>query len=158
MGGVSATEFAPQGTMTRAMIVTVLYREAGSPAVAEASSFSDVPAGEWYSDAVAWAAHNSIVGGVGDNKFDPNGNITREQMATILYRYASGKDIDTSARADLSAFPDAQNVSSYALDAMKWAVAEGLVNGSDGKLLPQGNATRAQVATILMRFIENIEE
>lgn len=156
-GGMSENTFEPNTAMTRAMLVTVLWRYAGEPAEGE-NAFTDVPDGQWYTDAVAWAAENNIVGGVGDNKFDPNGNITREQMATILYRYAGGKDIDTSARADLSSFPDAGNVSGYALDAMKWAVAEGLVNGSDGKLLPQGNATRAQVATILMRFIENIAE
>ena len=154
-GGMSENTFEPNTAMTRAMLVTVLWRYEGQPKEGT-NSFTDVPDGQWYTDAVAWAAHNSIVGGVGDNKFDPNGNITREQMATILYRYASGKDIDTSARADLSGFPDAGNVSSYAKDPICWAVAEGLINGSDGKLLPQGNATRAQVATILMRFIENL--
>ena len=153
-GGMSANTFEPNTAMTRAMLVTVLWRYAGEPAEGE-NTFTDVPAGQWYTDAVAWAAHNNIVGGVGDNKFDPNGNVTREQMATILYRYANGQDIDTSARADLSGFPDAGSVSSYAQDPICWAVAEGLINGSDGKLLPQGNATRAQVATILMRFIEN---
>ena len=153
--GMSATTFEPETAMTRAMLVTVLWRYACQPKEGT-NVFTDVPEGEWYTDAVAWAAYNNIVGGVGDNKFDPNGNITREQMATILYRYTSGQGIDTSARADLSSFPDAGNVSSYAEDPICWAVAEGLINGSDGKLLPQGNATRAQVATILMRFIENI--
>ena len=155
MKGVGNDQFDPEGTMTRAMLVTVLWRYEGEPE-APANTFSDVKAGSWYFDAVSWAAANNIVGGVGDNKFDPDGNITREQMATILYRYCNGKGIDTSKQASLSGFPDAGSVSSYAQTAMQWAVAEKLVNGSDGKLLPQGNATRAQVATILMRFIENI--
>ena len=155
MKGVGNDQFDPEGTMTRAMLVTVLWRYEGEPE-APANTFSDVKAGSWYFDAVSWAAANNIVGGVGDNKFDPDGNITREQMATILYRYCNGKGIDTSKQASLSGFPDAGKVSSYAQTAMQWAVAEKLVNGSDGKLLPQGNATRAQVATILMRFIENI--
>ena len=157
MKGVGNDQFDPEGTMTRAMLVTVLWRYEGEPE-APANTFSDVKAGTWYFDAVSWAAANNIVGGVGDNKFDPDGNITREQMATILYRYCNGKGIDTSKQASLSGFPDAGKVSSYAQTAMQWAVAEKLVNGSDGKLLPQGNATRAQVATILMRFIENIAE
>lgn len=155
MNGMSATTFEPESSMTRAMLVTVLWRYAGE--VKEGTnSFTDVPNGQWYTDAIAWAAHNGIVGGVGNNKFDPDGKITREQMATILYRYAASNGIDTSASADLAAFPDGKQVSEYALDALRWAVAEGLINGSDGKLLPQGNATRAQVATILMRFIENV--
>ncbi|MBQ4566081.1 MAG: S-layer homology domain-containing protein, partial [Oscillospiraceae bacterium] len=153
--GMSKNTFEPDTSMTRAMLVTVLWRYAGEPAEGE-NTFTDVPAGLWYTDAVAWAAHNNIVSGVGDNKFDPNGNITREQMATILYRYASSQGLDTSAKADLSAFPDAGNISGYAQSPLGWAVAEGLIKGSDGKLLPQGNATRAQVATILMRFIENV--
>ena len=157
MNGVGNDRFDPEGSMTRAMLVTVLWRYEGEPE-APANTFSDVKAGSWYFDAVSWAAANNIVGGVGNNKFDPDGNITREQMATILYRYCNGKGIDTSKQASISGFPDAGKVSSYAQTAMQWAVAERLVNGSDGKLLPQGNATRAQVATILMRFIENIAE
>ena len=97
-----------------------------------------------------------MVNGVGDGKFEPEGKITREQMATILFRYAEKKGIDTSKRGDLTAFPDAEQISGYAKDAVQWAVGEGIINGSDGKLLPQDNATRAQVAAILMRFIENI--
>lgn len=155
MNGMSAMTFEPESSMTRAMLVTVLWRYAGEPTGGE-NSFTDVPAGQWYTDAVIWAATNGIVNGVGENKFDPDGKITREQMATILCRYANSQEIDTSARADLATFPDADKVSDYALDALRWAVAAGLINGSDGKLLPQGNATRAQVATILMRFIENV--
>lgn len=155
-GGTSANTFEPESAMTRAMLVTVLWRYEGQPKGYQ-NIFVDVNAkdGSWYIDAVAWAAANDIVGGVGNNKFDPNGNITREQMATILFRYAQKKGFDTSKRGDLSSFPDANKISGYATEALRWAVAEGLVNGSDGKVLPQGNATRAQVATILMRFIES---
>ena len=156
--GMSATTFEPETAMTRAMLVTVLWRYAGKP-IEGKNSFTDVPNGQWYSDAVTWAAHNGIVAGVGNNKFDPEGKITREQMAAILFRYANKVGFDTSKRATLS-FPDANKVSGYAKDALQWAVAEGLVSGSkEGNvtyLHPQGNATRAQVASILMRFIENV--
>ncbi|MGM9524088.1 MAG: S-layer homology domain-containing protein [Faecousia sp.] len=155
MNGVGDDKFAPEGSMTRAMLVTVLWRYEGAPETGK-NPFTDVPNGQWYTDAVAWAAANGIVGGVGNNKFDPEGKITREQMATILYRYAEKKGIDTGKRGDLSAFPDGGKVASWAKNAIQWAVAEKIINGSDGKLLPQGDATRAQVATILMRFIENI--
>ena len=155
MNGVSEFVFSPGAPMTRAMLVTVLWRYEGEPE-APASTFSDVKAGAWYADAVSWASANGVVNGVGNNKFDPEGNITREQMATILYRYCGGKGIDTGKQGSLSGFPDAGKVSSYAKTALQWTVAEGIIGGSDGKLLPQGNATRAQVATILMRFIENI--
>ena len=156
-GGTSENTFEPEAAMTRAMLVTVLWRYEGKP-MGYQNTFVDVNAksGSWYIDAVAWAAANNIVGGIGNGKFDPEGKITREQMATILFRYANWKGIDTNKRGDLSNFPDADKVSGYATSAMQWAVAEGLINGSDGKLLPQGNATRAQVATILVRFIENI--
>ena len=149
MGGVSATEFAPQDTMTRAMIVTVLYREAGSPAVEEASGFSDVPAGEWYSDAVAWAEDNGVVNGVGDGKFDPMGNVTREQIATILWRYEG----TPAAEADLTSFGDAASISDYALEAMTWAVSEGILNGDNGNLKPTASATRAEFACMIMRYL-----
>ncbi len=156
-GGTSATTFEPDAPMTRAMLVTVLWRYEGQPK-GYSSTFSDVNAkdGGWYADAVAWAAANGVVNGVGNNRFDPNGKITREQMAAILYRYAEKKGMDTSKRGNISAFPDAGSVSAYASDAIRWAVGEQIINGSDGKLLPQGNATRAQVAAILMRFAENI--
>ena len=143
--------------MTRAMLVTVLWRYEGQPKGYE-NTFVDVNAksGSWYIDAVAWAAANNIVGGIGDGKFDPEGEITREQMATILFRYANWKGIDTSKRGDLITLPDGGKTASWAKEAMQWTVAEKIIGGSDGKLLPQGSATRAQVATILMRFIENI--
>ena len=154
MNGVSDGEFRPDDPMTRAMLVTVLWRYEGAPTAGK-SDFSDLTA-DWYKDAVAWAAKNEIVNGVGNGKFDPNGNITREQMAAILYRYAQKKGFDTTAQGNLNAFPDAAKVSSYATDAIAWTVGEGIINGNGGRLDPQGNATRAQVATILMRFIENI--
>ena len=156
-GGTSANTFEPETAMTRAMLVTVLWRYEGQPKGYQ-NTFSDVNAknGGWYIDAVAWAAANGVVNGVGNGKFDPEGKITREQMAAILFRYAQKKGIDTSKRGDLSSFPDANKISGYAKEAVLWTVGEGIINGSDGKLLPQGNATRAQVATILMRYIENI--
>ena len=159
MNGTGANTFEPESTMTRAMLVTVLWRYAGAPKPG-ANPFTDVPNGKWYTDAVAWAAENGVVNGVGDGKFEPDGSVTREQMATILYRYAQKVGIDTSKHTELSAFPDASRVSAYARAAMQWIVAEGVIGGSreNGQdwLNPQGNATRAEVATILMRFIENV--
>lgn len=157
MNGVGNGKFDPEGSMTRAMLVTVLWRYEGSPKKGT-NSFADVSNGQWYTDAIAWAAAEGIVGGVGNGIFKPHGNITREQMATILFRYANKKGFDTSKRGDLSGFPDASKVSSYAKDALSWTVAEGIINGSDGYLLPQGDATRAQVSAILMRYIQNITE
>ena len=156
-GGTSGNTFEPETAMTRAMLVTVLWRYERQPKGYQ-NTFSDVNAkdGSWYIDAVAWAAANGVVNGVGNGKFDPEGKITREQMAAILFRYAQKKGIDTSKRGNLSAFPDVNQISDYAKEAVYWTVGEGIINGSDGKLLPQGNATRAQVATILMRYIENI--
>lgn len=159
MNGTGANTFEPESTMTRAMLVTVLWRYAGAPKPG-ANPFTDVPNGKWYTDAVAWAAENGVVNGVGDGKFEPDGSVTREQMATILYRYAQKVGIDTSKHTELSAFPDASRVSAYARAPMQWIVAEGVIGGSreNGQdwLNPQGNATRAEVATILMRFIENV--
>lgn len=159
MKGTGNGKFEPESPMTRAMLVTVLWRYAGEPLQGE-NIFSDVEDDRWYVEAVAWAAYNGIVGGVGDGKFDPDGKITREQMAAILYRYCNTVGIDTGKREELSSFPDGEKVSAYATDALSWAVAEGLITGSEagGKIWldPQGNATRAQVATILMRFIENV--
>ena len=151
--GTSASTFEPELTMTRGMLVTVLWRMEGSPKAA-ASSFTDA-GGSWYSSAVDWAAANGIVKGYSDKVFAPNDTITREQMAAVLYRYASFKGVDVSAAKDLGGFADSAGVSAYAKDAMSWAVAEGIINGSDGKLLPAGGATRAQVAAILHRYIEN---
>ena len=154
MDGVGNNLFAPNATLNRAMAVTILYRLEGSPAVTTDAGFNDVAAGTWYTDAVNWAAANNIVNGVEGNNFDPTGSLTREQMATVLYRYAQYKGADVSASGDLSGFVDSANVSSWAADAVKWAVGSGLVNGVEGNALaPQGTSTRAQAATILMRFV-----
>ena len=153
--GMTETTFEPDTPMTRAMLVTVLWRYAGQPE-GGANNFADVKDGEWYAKAVAWAAENGVVNGIGSGKFDPNGSITREQMAAILYRYVQKKGLGTSVHGDLSGFPDRTSVSAWATDAIAWAVAEKLITGSDGRLDPQGSATRAQVATILMRFIETV--
>lgn len=159
--GVSETRFAPGDPMTRAMLVTVLWRYAGSPRIGE-SSFADVKEGEWYAQAVAWASETGVVTGVGNNRFAPMGNITREQLATILYRYCKAEGLDTEGSADLEGFPDEAQVSSYAREALSWAVARGLVNGVQSQgisyLKPQGSATRAQTATILQRWIEGETE
>lgn len=152
--GTSSNAFSPNKTMTRAMLVTVLWRYAGSPDVGN-STFSDVKSDAYYAKAVAWASSTNVVNGVGNNRFNPDGTITREQMATILYRYAQNNGYSTDITGNLSAFPDGNTVSSYAVDALSWAVGMELINGSNGKLLPQNGATRAQVAAILMRFIEN---
>lgn len=159
MNGVGDSKFEPEEGMTRAMLVTVLWRYEGSPKQ-RPSTFSDVRRGQWYSEAVSWAAKNGIVTGVGDNKFEPDTQITREQIATILYRYAQKKRADTSARGSLSAFPDNGKVNGWAKTALQWCVGEGLIGGTNenGKVYldPQGTATRAQVATILMRYIEKL--
>lgn len=154
--GTTATTFSPYAPMTRAMLVTVLYRLEGEPAVTGRSGFSDVTIGSYYEAAVTWAADNGIVNGTSATTFSPSENVTREQMAAILCRYAQYKQYGTSASASLSAFSDAAAVSNYAKVPLSWAVAEKLVNGTDGKLLPRASATRAQVAAILHRFVENI--
>ena len=156
MNGTSATLFTPDAATNRAMLVTILYRLEGEPA-AQGSGFADVAAGSYYADAVAWAAENGIVNGVSETSFAPDDSITREQLAAILYRYASYKDYDVTASGSLSAYTDAAQVSGYAAAAMQWANGEGLITGVTGTALdPQGSATRAQVATILMRFCEGI--
>ncbi len=160
--GTSPAKFSPNKTMTRAMLVTVLWRLDGEKTPNAPADFADVPSGSWYTDAVAWASENGIVNGVGKGRFNPNGNVTREQIATILRRYAESKGIDTGAQADLSTYPDAEEISSYAKDAMAWANAVGLINGNKiGQtilLQPKGDATRAQVAAILIRYINNLHE
>ena len=156
MNGTDDTAFSPDANTTRAMIVTMLYRMEAEP-TAQGSGFTDVAAGSYYADAVAWAAENGIVNGVSETSFAPDDSITREQMAAILYRYAQYKGYDVTASGNLSAYTDASQVSGYAAAAMQWANGEGLITGVTGTALdPQGSATRAQVATILMRFCEGI--
>ena len=153
--GVTGGGFAPELTMSRAMLATVLYRAAGSPAVSTSAGFTDVPAGLWYSDAVNWAASKGIVKGVGGNRFAPDDNVSREQIATILYQYAlaSGKTAQADASA-LAGYGDSTAVSTWAADGMAWAVGAGVITGKPGSLLaPADSATRAEVATMLMRFL-----
>ena len=155
MNGVNASRFAPDSTLNRAMMVTMLYRMTGSPAVSGNSVFSDVPSGKWYSDAIQWASVNGVVNGVGKDRFAPDTQITREQMASMMMRYAQFKQYSTGKSADLSAFNDAGSISSWALESMKWANAAGLINGRTASTIaPQDTATRAEAATILMRFCE----
>ena len=160
MSGTSETTFSPDVTTTRGMIVTILYRLEGSPDLSNENlgyPYADVDANAYYADAVYWARQNGIVSGMSAEQFAPNNAITREQMAAILYRYAQFKGYDVSAKADLSVYTDAAQVSTYATDAMAWANGAQLITGtSQATLTPAGNAIRAQVATILMRFCENI--
>ena len=159
MDGVGAGLFAPNSETTRAQLVTILHRLAGQPAPSGDSGFSDVETGTWYTDAVAWAAQNGIVNGVSDTQFAPGDDITREQLAVILYRYATYQGYDVSQRAGLSGFVDAGTISTYAQEALSWASAQGLVLGfEDDSLRPQGNASRAQIAAVLMRFCQTVAE
>lgn len=155
MTGTSATTFAPNGTMNRAMIVTVLYRLEKSPAVTGASKFTDVPAGQWYSDAVAWAAANKIVNGYDETTFGPMNAVTREQMAAILFRYEQVKGLENvTLEENLNRFPDQNKISAYAIPALQWAVGQKIINGNaDGTLDPTGTATRAQVAQIFTNLL-----
>ena len=160
MTGVTDTTFEPDATTTRGMIVTMLYRLEGEPAVDNAAAFADVAAGAWYEKAVAWASQNGIVNGYGDDLFGPNDAITREQMAAILFRYAQYKGLEAvTLEENLGAFEDAGQISEYAVQAFNWVVGQGLMTGvTDTTLEPASSATRAQVATILMRYCEALEQ
>ena len=159
MGGVSANTFAPNAPATRAMLVTVLHRLAGTPDAEKTHSFTDLASGAWYAGAVAWAAENGIVDGVGDALFAPNAHITREQLAAILYRYAIHCDLDVTAAADLNAYADGAQISTWAQDAMRWAIASGLISGrSASALAPQSGATRAEIAQLLMNFAKLLKK
>ena len=155
--GTSKTTFSPNAPMTRGMLVTVLYRLAGKPEATSASSFTDVAKEQYYAAPIAWAAENGIVGGMSQTRFAPNEQVTREQLAAIVYRFAQKQGYGTADAADLTGFADYSRISGYALDALRWANAEKLVNGrSETELSPQGQATRAEVAAILHRFAENV--
>lgn len=157
MNGTAANTFSPKANTTRGMVVTVLYRLENQPSTS-AASFTDVASGAYYANAVAWANANGIVSGYGSGKFGPNDKVTREQLAAILYRYAQYKKYDVSGAKSLDGYTDAQSVSSYAVPALQWANAAGIVTGKSGsKLDPKGNATRAEVAAMLMRFCENVK-
>ena len=156
MSGVGESEFAPNSTLTRAMLVTILYRLENSPECGN-SPFTDVKNDTWYSKGVAWAAETGIVNGVGKGLFAPNNNITREQIAVILYNYAKTHDLDISHYDELNGFKDVSEVSEWASDAVHWAVGANLISGKgEGLLDARGNATRAELATILKRFTENM--
>ena len=153
MNGMSESTFAPNGNVTRAQLVTILYRIAGSPRTTGMKNpFEDVKAGTWYTNAVIWAAENGIVNGVTATTFAPNNNITREQLATILYRYHGGLKTPNN---HLGGFKDRDTISAYAKDAMNWAVGKGILNGSNGLLTPSASATRVQTAAMLTRYLES---
>ena len=148
--------FEPNVDLNRAMMAAVLYNMEGQPACNKSGLFSDVADGRWYTNAINWAASNNIVSGMPDGSYAPNQALTREQMASILYRYAEYKGIDVNTRADLSKFTDGATTSSWAQGVVQWAVAEKLINGNGNELQPKGTASRAQVATVLMNFCENV--
>lgn len=158
MAGTSTMTFSPSKTTTRGMVVTILYRLDGSPAVSNTSSFSDVASDAYYKDAAAWAVANGITSGYGNGKFGPNDPITREQLAAFLYRYAKykGRDVSVGEDTNILSYNDALTISEYAFPAMQWLCGEGIMQGSDGNLMPAGNATRAQIAALLHRFCENV--
>lgn len=159
MSGVSENEFAPSGKLTRAMLVQMLYNMESRPACDAENAFMDVPVGQWYTDAVIWANDAKIVSGMGEGLFAPNMEITREQMVVMLYNYAKYKGYDVTASAGLSKFADNASVSTWAQPAMQWAVAEGYISGmGDNQLAPQGTATRAEIASVIMRFMEATAE
>ncbi len=158
MAGTSATTFAPDATTSRSMIATILWRMAGSPVVNYAMDYTDVAQGQWYSEAIRWAASEGIVGGYGNGLFGTNDPITREQFAVMLYRFAQeqGYDVSIGENTNILSYTDVADLSEYAISAMQWAVGAGIINGTgDGSTLsPQGQATRAQAAVMLMRFCE----
>ena len=153
--GISSTQFAPDATMTRAMMVTALYNLRGKPETTATTPFEDVAQGQWYSKPVAWAYENGLVTGISETEFDLNSEITREQLATLLFRYAEKFDASTdmTARADLTSFDDWGQVHSFALEGLQWAVAHGFIKGISNNLVPEGNAPRAQCAVLLTRYL-----
>lgn len=155
MSGTGGGKFSPGTPMTRAMLATVLHRMDGSLVPAKAHGFSDVPGGAYYERAVAWAAENGIVSGVGGGRFGSGSHITRQDLAVMLYRYGSFKGYDLSVSGDLSIFSDSSRVAGYARQAMQWAVGASIMQGDSGRLMPTGDASRAQVAVMLMRFAQH---
>lgn len=160
MNGTGETTFAPAAKLNRAMLATILYRMAGSPAVTGDNAFTDVADGQWYSDAITWAAANGVVTGTSATTFAPMKNLTREQLAVMLWRYAKlmGKDVSVGEETNILSYDDAMSISEYAIPAMQWAIGAGLVNGrTESTIVPQGNASRAEIAAVLMRFVENVK-
>ena len=161
MNGISETEFAPNNTLNRAMVVTVLWRMEGEPAVSYDMSFTDVPTGQWYTEAVRWAASEGIVNGMDAQTYAPLNAVTREQLVTILYRYAQKKGYDVSVGEDTNilSYTDAFDIAEYAIPAMQWACGAGVINGNDdGSLNPKGNTKRSEFAKVIMNFCENVAE
>ena len=153
MAGTSDTTFEPGMLLDRAMAAQLFYNLESKPAVTGDSTFTDVTSGHWAVGAITWAAQNDIVAGIGGNLYDPDGNVTREQFAVMLYKYARFKGYDLTAAGDLTQFPDAASISSWAETALSWANGKGLINGHDnGAIDPQGNTTRAQAASIMKNF------
>ena len=157
MEGMSATTFVPGKSLTRAEAVQVLYNLEGKPAVTGDSTFTDVTSGDWVVDAITWAAQNVIVAGIGGDLYDPDSNVTREQFAVMLYKYARFKGYDLTATGDLTQFPDAGSISSWAETALSWANGKGLINGHEnGTIDPKGSTIRAQAASIMANFDQNV--
>jgi len=157
MNGTSSTQFAPNISLTRAMVAQVLYNFSGAPAVTQPSSFSDVTSDQWFANAVAWAQQNGIMNGYPDNRFGANDPITRQDFAVVLYHYSSQQQLDTSIRANLSQYRDVSSVSSYAQDAMQWAVASKIISGKSSiQLAPKDSATRAECAQILKNYLTGV--
>ena len=158
MNGIAEDAFAPNSPLTRAMLVTVLYRNAGEPATNRSIPFADVDMGAYYASAVSWAKQNGIVNGITENEFAPNAEITREQIAAIMFRYAQYKGMEAITMEENLHFDDANEISEYAITAMNWAVGKGLMKGkTETTINSKDNATRAEIATILQRFIESIK-
>jgi len=160
MNGVSKTEFSPNGTLSRAMIVTILWRMEGSPVVNYAMTFKDVEEGKWYTSAIRWAQSTGVVTGYNDDAFGPNDNVTREQLAAILWRYAKYKGYDVSVGEDTNilSYDDAfTGISEWAYSALQWAVGAGVMNGIGRNLVGKGTATRAQAACMIQRFCESVK-
>ena len=160
MAGTSSTTFQPEVHLTRAMAAQVLYNLEGQPAVTGDTTFTDAAdAGDWAVKAITWAEQTGVVAGIGDGLFDPTANVTREEFAQMMYNYASYKEYDLTLEGDLSQFEDASAISGWAETAMSWANGSGLINGhDDGTIDPQGTTTRAQAASILMNFDQNVAE
>ena len=156
MAGTGNGRFEPNRIVTRAMVAQILYAAENRPGVSSGSRFSDVRAGEWYADAINWAAQNNMVAGYGDGRFGPNDSVTREQLVSIMYQYAKKKGFNTSESGDLTRFRDAGQIASYAYNPMCWAVGHNVIGGTDKGIEPKGNATRAQLAVILQSFDRNI--
>lgn len=156
MNGMSPGQFEPDGDVSRAMIVTVLWRLEGTPMVSDTGGFSDVEPNRWYTIAAGWAAENGIIRGYSSTEFAPEDVLTREQMTTILYRYTEYLNKDTSVAGEVNSFRDGNDVSGWAMSGMRWALGSGLINGMEGLLNPKGTATRAQLATVFMRYTENV--